>query len=173
MAALMIEEEEREEAAKAQSKVRGVELVPVRAASDAVSLGVGVWRSEVPAAAFLWRRLSAQCGMCSGDGAQQKSKAGKAGGGGGGLSSKVAAVARSSSGEASTSRGEGSRPSTLLSGDAAGLRSAVELPSAEAASGAQRADSLAAGSGKKMSQQQQRKERQKQRKLQEAREALQ
>jgi hypothetical protein len=76
MAALMIEEGEREEAATAQSKVRGVELAPVRAVSDAVSLGVGVWRSEVPAAAFLWRRLSAQCGMCSGDGAQQKSKAG-------------------------------------------------------------------------------------------------
>jgi hypothetical protein len=38
-AAALIEEEEREEAAKAQRKVRGVELAPVRWVSDAVSLG--------------------------------------------------------------------------------------------------------------------------------------
>ena len=60
-AAALIEEEEREEAAKAQSKVRGVELAPVRGVSDAVSLSHGwVASSEVPAAAFLWFRLSAQ-----------------------------------------------------------------------------------------------------------------
>jgi hypothetical protein len=40
-AAALIEEEEREQAAKAQTKVRGVELAPVRGVSDAVSLGVG------------------------------------------------------------------------------------------------------------------------------------
>ena len=69
MAAAIIEEEEREEAAKAeaQSKVRGVELTPVRGLSDAVSLSHGwVMRSEVPAAAFLWRRLSTHCVLCSG-----------------------------------------------------------------------------------------------------------
>jgi ATPase subunit of ABC transporter with duplicated ATPase domains len=59
MAAELIEEEEREQAAKAeaQSKVRGVELAPVCGVSDAVSLAHGwVVSSEVPAAAFLWRR---------------------------------------------------------------------------------------------------------------------
>jgi hypothetical protein len=41
----------------AQSKVRGVELAPVCGVSDAVSLAHGwVACSEVPAAAFLWRR---------------------------------------------------------------------------------------------------------------------
>jgi hypothetical protein len=58
MAAELIEEEEREQAAKAeaQSKVRGVELAPVCWVSDAVSLAHGwVVRSEVPAAVFLWR----------------------------------------------------------------------------------------------------------------------
>jgi ankyrin repeat protein len=58
-AAELIEEEEREQAAKvaAQSKVRGVELAPVCGVSDAVSLAHGwVACSEVPAAAFLWRR---------------------------------------------------------------------------------------------------------------------
>ena len=55
-AAALIEEEEREEAAKAQSKVRGVELAPVCGVSDAVSLAHGrVASSEVPEAAFLWR----------------------------------------------------------------------------------------------------------------------
>jgi hypothetical protein len=66
-AAALIEEEEREEAAKAQSKVRGVELAPVSGVSDAVSLAHGwVASSEVPAAAFLWCRLSTQCVVCSG-----------------------------------------------------------------------------------------------------------
>jgi sRNA-binding protein len=41
MAAQLIAEEEREQAAKAQSKVRGVELAPVCGVSDAVSLGMG------------------------------------------------------------------------------------------------------------------------------------
>jgi hypothetical protein len=55
-AAALIEEEEREQAAKAQSKVRGVELAPVRGVSDAVSLAHGwVASSEVPAA-LLWQR---------------------------------------------------------------------------------------------------------------------
>ena len=40
-AAALIEEEERDEAAKAQSKVRGVELAPVCGVSDAVSLSHG------------------------------------------------------------------------------------------------------------------------------------
>jgi ankyrin repeat protein len=45
------------EKAEAQSKVRGVELAPVRGVSDAVSLAHGwVASSEVPAAGFLWRR---------------------------------------------------------------------------------------------------------------------
>jgi hypothetical protein len=66
-AAALIEEEEREEAAKSQSKVRGAELAPVCGVSDAVSLAHGwVASSEVPAAAFLWRRLSAHCVVCSG-----------------------------------------------------------------------------------------------------------
>ena len=66
-AAALLEEEEREQAAKAQSKVRGVELTPVCGVIDAVSLAHG-WMvsSEVPAAALLWRRLSAQCVVCSG-----------------------------------------------------------------------------------------------------------
>ena len=52
-AAALIEEEEREEAAKVQSKVRGVELAPVRGVSDAVSLAHGwVASSEVPADVF-------------------------------------------------------------------------------------------------------------------------
>ena len=56
-AAALIEEEERDEAAKAQSKVRGVERAPVCGVSDAVSLAHGwVVSSEEPAAAFLWRR---------------------------------------------------------------------------------------------------------------------
>jgi hypothetical protein len=54
--------------------------------------------------------------LCTGGGAQQKGKQpkvkGQAKGGGGGPSNKAAA-AGSSSGEASTSRGKGSRPSTL------------------------------------------------------------
>jgi hypothetical protein len=57
MAAQLIEEEEREQAAKveAQSKVRSVELAPVCGVSDAVSLAhEWVASSEVPAAAFLW-----------------------------------------------------------------------------------------------------------------------
>jgi hypothetical protein len=66
--AQLIEEEEREQAAKAQSKVRGVvELAPVRGVSDAVSLAYGwVASSEVSDAAFLVRRLPAQCEVCSG-----------------------------------------------------------------------------------------------------------
>jgi hypothetical protein len=59
MAAELIEEEEREHAAKAeaQSKVRGVELAPVCGVSDVVSLAHGwVVSSGVPAAAFMWRR---------------------------------------------------------------------------------------------------------------------
>jgi hypothetical protein len=59
-AAALIEEEEREQAAKAeaQSKVRGVELTPVCGVSDAMSFKPNGWvvRSEVPAAAFMWRR---------------------------------------------------------------------------------------------------------------------
>jgi hypothetical protein len=81
--------------------------------------------------------------------AQQKGKQqkGKAKGSGGGGPSGKAAAAGSSSGEASTSRGEVSRPGTLPSGSA-GLHSTVEdavLPSAEAASGTQQP----AGGGKK------------------------
>jgi hypothetical protein len=54
IAAELIEEEERDEAAKAQSKVRGVELAPVRGVCDAVSLAHRwVASSEVPAVAFL------------------------------------------------------------------------------------------------------------------------
>jgi hypothetical protein len=70
MAAALIEEEEREEA---QRKVRGVELAPVRGVSDAMSL-VHEWvaSSEVPAAAFLWWRLSAQCVVCSGGGRSRR-----------------------------------------------------------------------------------------------------
>jgi hypothetical protein len=53
-AAELIEEEEREQAAKALSKVRGVELAPVRGVSDVVSLSHGwvAWR-EVSS---MWRR---------------------------------------------------------------------------------------------------------------------
>jgi hypothetical protein len=84
-----------------------------------------------------------------------------------------AAAAGSSSGEASTSRGEGSRPSTLPSASA-GLHTTVEdavqpaLPSAEAASDTQQP----AGGGKK-EKERQRKERQRQRRMDEAWEALQ
>jgi hypothetical protein len=113
--------------------------------------------------------------VCSGGRAQQKGKQKKGkekpkGGADGGPSNK-AATAGSNSGEASTSRGEASRPSTLPS---AGLRSTVEdasqpaLPSAEAASGAQQP----AGGGKK-EKERQRKERQRQRRMCEAKEALQ
>jgi hypothetical protein len=118
--------------------------------------------------------------VCVGDGAQQKGKQKKGkqqkGGGGGGPSGKAAA-AGSSSGEASTSRGEASCSRTLPSGGA-GLRSTVEdaaqpaLPSAEAASGAQQTDPQPAGGGKK-EKERQRKERQRQRKIKEAWEALQ
>jgi hypothetical protein len=74
MAAQLIEEEEREQAAKAQSKVRGVELAPVCGVSDAVSLAhVWVASSEVPAAAFL--RLSAQCVVCLGWGVGRSRRA--------------------------------------------------------------------------------------------------
>jgi hypothetical protein len=66
-AAALIEEEEREQAAKAQSKVRGVELAPVSGVSDAVSLSHGwVVSSEVPAASLLWCRLFTHCVVCSG-----------------------------------------------------------------------------------------------------------
>jgi hypothetical protein len=109
-----------------------------------------------------------------GGGAQQKGK----GGVGGGPTGKAAA-AGSSSGEASTSRGEASRPSTLSSGGAS-LRSTVvdaaqpALPSAEVASGAQQKDPQpqpAAGISKK-DKERLRKERQTQRKAEEARTAL-
>jgi hypothetical protein len=119
--------------------------------------------------------LSAWCAR--GDGAQQKGKQqkgkGKATGGAGGGPSNKAAAAGSSSGEASTSRGEGSRPSTLPSASA-GIHTTVEdavqavPPSAEAASGTQQP----AGGGKK-EKERQRKERQRQRRMNEAREALQ
>jgi hypothetical protein len=109
-------------------------------------------------------------GVYGGCGAQQKGKQQK-GKGGGGPSNKAAG---SSSGEASTSRGECSRPSTLPSASA-GLHATVEgavqpaLPSAEAASSAAQQP---AGGGKK-EKQRQRKERQKQRRMEEAWEALQ
>ena len=131
--------------------------------------------SEVPAAAFCGgvSPLSAWC--VRGCGAQQKGKGkAKAGNSGGGGPSNKAAAAGSSSGEASTSRGEGSRPSTLPSASA-GHRSTVEdavlpeLPSAEAASDTQ---PQPAGGGKK-EKERQRKERQRQRKMDEAWEALQ
>jgi hypothetical protein len=104
-------------------------------------------------------------------GKQQKGKAGNDGASGG--PSTQAAAAGSSSGEASTSRGKGSRPSTLPSGGAS-HRSTVEdavqpaLPAAEAASDTQQP----AGGGKK-EKERQRKERQRQRRMEEAREALQ
>jgi hypothetical protein len=113
--------------------------------------------------------LSAWCAR--GCGAQQKGK-GKAKGGGGGPSNKAAA-AGSSSGEASTSRGEDSRSSTLPS-TSAGHRTTVEdavqpaLPAAEAANDTQQP----AGGGKK-EKERQRKERQRQRRMEEAKEALQ
>jgi hypothetical protein len=121
------------------------------------------------------KRLSAHCVVCSGGGAQQKGKQqkGKATGGGsgaGGVPSGKAAAAGRSSGEASTSRGEGSRPSTLPS-EGAALRSTVEdavLPSAEVTSDAQQP----AGGGKK-EKERQRKERQRKRRMDEAWEALQ
>jgi hypothetical protein len=113
-------------------------------------------------------------GVLGGDGAQQKGKQqkgkAKATGGAGGGPSNKAAAAGSSSGEASTSRGEGSRPSTLPSASA-GIHTTVEdavqpvLPSAEVASGTQQP----AGGGKK-EKERQRKER---RRMDEAREALQ
>jgi hypothetical protein len=138
--------------------------------------------SEVPAAAFLWWRLSAQCVLCSGSEAQQRGKQpkgkGKAGNGGagGGPSGKTAA-AGSSSGEASTSRGEASRPSTLPAASAS-HRSTVEdaaqpaLPSAEVASDAQQTQPQPAAGGK-TEKERLRKERQRQRRMEEAREALQ
>jgi hypothetical protein len=113
-----------------------------------------------------------------GDGAQQKGKQKKGTGKGkGGGPSNKAAASGSSSGEASTSRGEGSRPSTLPSASA-GHRSTVEdavqpaLPSAEAASDTQQPEPQPAGGGKK-EKERQRKERQRQRKMDEAWEALQ
>ena len=111
-------------------------------------------------------------------GKQPKGK-GQAKGGpraGGGPSNKAAA-AGSSSGEASTSRGEGSRPSTLPSASA-GHRSTVEdavlpvLPSAEATQQTEPQPQPAGGGGKK-EKERQRKERQRQRKMDEAWEALQ
>ena len=131
--------------------------------------------SEVPAAALLWRHLLAQCVVCSGCGAQQKGKAKAKGGESGGPSNKAAA-AGSSSGEASTSRGEGSRPSTLPSASA-GHPSTVDdavqpvLPSAEATQQTE-PQPQPAGGGKK-EKERQRKERQRQRKMDEAWEALQ
>jgi hypothetical protein len=102
----------------------------------------------------------------------QQKRNGKAKGGGGGPSNKAAA-AGSSSGEASTSRGQGSRPSTLPSGSAVHhttVEDAVQpvLPSAEVAIDTQQP----AGGGKK-EKERQRKERQRQRKMDEAWEALQ
>jgi hypothetical protein len=136
----------------------------------------------MPAAAFLWWRLYAQCVMCSGVGAQQRGKQpkgrGKAGNGGaGGGPSGKAAAAGSSSGEASTLRGQASRPSTLPSASAS-LRSTVEdasqpaLPSTKVASDAQQTQPQPAGGGKK-EKERLRKERQRQRRMEEAREALQ
>jgi hypothetical protein len=112
----------------------------------------------------------------SGCGAPQRKKGkGQAKGGGGGPSNKAAA-AGSSSGEASTSRGESSRPSTLPSASA-GLRSTVDdavlpvLPSAEATQQTE-PQPQPAGGGKK-EKERQRKERQRQRKMDEAWEVLQ
>jgi hypothetical protein len=104
---------------------------------------------------------------------KQKKGKGKATGGAGGGPSNKAAAAGSSSGEASTSRGEGSRPSTLPAASA-GLHTTVQdaaqpaLPVAEVASDAQQP----AGGGKK-EKERQRKERQRQRRMGEAWEALQ
>ena len=119
--------------------------------------------------------LSAWC--VRGHGSQQKGKQKKGkerakDGAGGGPSNKAAA-AGSSSGEASTSRGEGSRPSTLPSSSAdhhSVVEDAVQpvLPAAEAASDTHQP----AGGGKK-EKERQRKERQRQRKMDEAWEALQ
>ena len=109
---------------------------------------------------------------------QQKSKQkgkGQAKGGGGGPSNKAAA-AGSSCGEASTSRVEGSRSSTLPSASA-GHPSTVDdavqpvLPSAEATQQTE-PQPQPAGGGKK-EKERQRKERQRQRKMDEAWEALQ
>jgi hypothetical protein len=128
--------------------------------------------------------LPAQCVVCTGGGARQKGKQpkgkgkAKAGndGAGGGPSSKAAA-AGSSSCEASTSRGECRRTSTLPAATTS-LRSTVEdaaqavVPSAEAASGTQQTNpqpKLTGGSKRDM--QLQRKERQRQRRIEEARTA--
>jgi hypothetical protein len=115
--------------------------------------------------------------VCTGVGSQQKGKQqkgkGKVKGAAGGGPSNKAAAAGSSSGEVSTSRGEGSRPSTLPSASA-GLHTTVEdavqsvLPSAEAASDTQQP----AGGGKK-EKERQRKERQRKRRMEEVKEALQ
>ena len=105
-------------------------------------------------------------------GKQHKGKAKAKGEAGGGPSNKAAA-AGSSGGEASTSRGVGSRPSTLPSacaGHSSTVEDAVqpELPAAEATSDTQQP----AGGGKK-EKERQRKERQRQRRMEQAREALQ
>jgi hypothetical protein len=153
-AAALIEEEEREQAAKAQSKVR--------VAPPSPHIGLHSVHLNGERCGSLWRtggwrvarcRLRRSCGgaspltaWCAREGGsqqkgkQQKGKAKAKDGAGGGPSNKAAAAG--SSGEASTSRGEGSRPSSLPSGSA-GHRSTVEdavqsvLPSAEAASGTQ------------------------------------
>jgi hypothetical protein len=125
--------------------------------------------------------IPAHCMTCSGRwGTPQgkgkaKAKAGS-GGAGGGPSGKAAA-AGSSSGEASTSRGEASRPSTLPAASASHCSTVEDaaqpaLPSAEVASGAQQTQPQPAGGGKK-EKERQRKERQRQRRMEEAREALQ
>ena len=106
--------------------------------------------------------------------AKGKAKAGNSGEGGG--PSNKAAAAGSSSGEASTSRGEGSRPSTLPSASAVHHTTVEDavlpvLPSAEATQQAE-PQPQPAGGGKK-EKERQRKERQRQRKMDEAWEALQ
>ena len=125
----------------------------------------------LPAHCMMW---GAPQGKQKKDKGKVKAGSGGSGGAGGGPSTKAAA-AGSSSGEAGTSRGETSHPSTLPSG-AAALRSTVQpaLPSAEAASGTQQTDPQPqpAGGGKK-EKERQRKERQRQRRMDEAREALQ
>jgi hypothetical protein len=110
------------------------------------------WR--VPAAAFLWRRLSAQCVVCSGGGAQEKGKLQK-GKGKAKERSGRRAVRQGGGGGEQQWRGQhvawGGQPLQHLASGSASHHSTVEdavqaaLPSAEASSGTQQP----AGGGKK------------------------
>jgi hypothetical protein len=169
VAAEIMEEEEREEAAKAQTEVRVAPPSPHIGLHSVQSGGerCGVSVARVSASPRSLHDVLGGLGAPQRNKGKGKAKAGS-GGAGGGPCTKAAAAA-GSSGEGSSSQGS-SRPSAP---PARTIGLSTEEPALQLAEAAQQPEPQPAGGGStKADKERLRKERQRQRKMDEARDAL-